>query len=248
MQRDPTETNKRYLVLDFLRCKTSEGTPIPLEQVSDELMSTIVAGSNSVASAIMAIIYYLGSHPQVYSKLVTEIKEAGASGKLSNPVVKYNGSTKLPYLAAVVKESSRLCPSFAGNWYREVPKGGYEILPGVIAPGGTDVCMNTYVTRRDKWAFGGDAEEFVPERWLPLEGECAKRMDKFHWSFGYSTGSRVFLGRNIARLEINKSIIELIRTFDLRLRDPERDLKAINYHQMCISDLWVTLEERATKL
>lgn len=180
---------------------------MPFDQLFGEIMTTINAGSDSTAVVIVSVINYLLREHHAYEKLVTEITEASQTGQLSEPVVSYAETTKLPYLNAVVKESMRLFPIFSGNLTRVVCKGGYEVLPGIFVPEGTECGVNPYITHRSKAIFGEDAEEFVPERWLPSDGERTRRMDKFLTIWGY--GSRTCLGRNIALVEVNKTIVEV---------------------------------------
>lgn len=198
---------RRHMVLDFIKSKNEDGSAIPFDQLVGEVLSTVNAGADSTAVIIAGTFNYILRKRNTYEKLVAEIIEASQKGQLSEPVVSYAETTKLPYLNAVVKESMRLLPVFSANMNRVVGKGGYEILPGVFVPEGVECGVNAYVCHRNKEIFGEDAEEFIPERWLPFDSARSRKMDKFFISWGY--GNRTCLGRNIAQLELNKSIVEV---------------------------------------
>ncbi|KAI5804901.1 cytochrome P450 [Geopyxis carbonaria] len=204
---------KPHLVQSFT--ELDDSGPLSKERVLGETMITIIAGSDSTAIALLSCVYYVSQYPEVQKKLSEEIKEFERKGLISNPI-KYTEAVKMPYLQAVVKEAMRLYPSFGGTWPRIVAKGGYEILPNVWVPGGTDVGVCAYVSNRDTATFGKDANQFCPERWLPLDGERSKELEKLQCTFGYTYSSRVCIGKNLAMMELYKSVTA-VQLFDLTL-------------------------------
>ena len=134
--------------------------------------------------------------PHAYEKLTKEIDDASASGQLSQPLVRYNEASKLPYLDACCKEAMRLHPSVALTIPRNVPAGGYEINVQFF-PTGTRVGVNAAVIHRDPRIFGQDADDFVPERWLLGD---TTNMDRHMFQFG--GGSRTCIGKNVRLLSL----------------------------------------------
>lgn len=133
-------------------------------------------GSDTTATEITAILYYILKNPAAYRKLRDEIDAATADGKLSVPHVKYSEAAKLPYLDACCKEGMRLMPALGMALPREVPPGGREIA-GQFFPAGVKVGINATTLHRDKGVFGEDADDFKPERWLRKEvGNMEKHM------------------------------------------------------------------------
>ena len=112
-------------------------------------------------------------------KLVKEIDDANAAGKLSNPISYKEATTALPYLGAVVKEAMRIHPSVGLLMERHVPAEGFEV-GGYRLPGGTIVGINPWVTDRDPDVFP-DPESFKPERWLEASDAQLKEMETL-WS------------------------------------------------------------------
>ena len=146
-------------------------------------------------------------------KILQELRGVGELEQSSTDgVVTYAQTLRLPYFLAVVKETMRLNPSFQGQFSRVSPEGGVgggglEVLPGVVVPGGVWLSVNTYVSQRDKNIFGEDAEEFKPERWLPIGGDRYHTMSKYLSVFGY--GSAACMGKHLALQKINKTVVEV---------------------------------------
>lgn len=149
------------------------------------------AGSDTTAISIRAILYYLMKAPEAMRKLVDEIDEANAAGRLSRPRLKYAEAVKLPYLVAACKEGMRMHPSVGLGLPRHVPEGGKEIA-GRFFPGGARVSINACVVHFDEGIFGADAAEFNPDRWFRCD---AANMDRHMLQFG--GGSRTCIGKNV---------------------------------------------------
>ncbi|TDZ60839.1 Cytochrome P450 monooxygenase gsfF [Colletotrichum trifolii] len=159
--------------------------------------SNIMAGSDSTAISIRAIVYHMLKNPDSKRKLVEEVDEFWRQGKLSDPVTLAE-TEKMPYLQASMYEALRLHPAVGMTLPRVVPKGGYEI-DGRYYPAGSVVGANPWVVHRIKEVYGQDANVFRPERWMKEEnGE----MHRFFFAFG--SGARMCIGRNISWMEMSK--------------------------------------------
>ena len=263
---------------DLSQCRNDDGTPMSRKELVGEMLILMTAGSDPAAYIITMVLNNILRHESVRVKLLTELKEAGALESSAAGVVTYAQTTRLGYLHAVVQETLRLSPAFQGNIQRTSPSPhGLEVLPGVCIPPGVSVSMNGYITQRDKAVFGSDADEFAPERWLPIGGERYRLMARHMFVFGY--GSAKCLGQNVAMLKINKCVVEVrapppipstyniyiyicvglwlthripphqtLRRFNFNLTEPSAPLQERNIHQMYISNLFVTFTEREKKL
>lgn len=139
-----------------------------------------------------AVFYYLMKSPAVYRKVLVEIDEAAAQGKLSTPI-KYAEAIELPYLCACIKEAMRLHPSVGLAMPRHAPSEGLDLNNHHI-PAGYRVGINAAVAHQDPAKFGAEPEKFAPERWL--EGD-SKEMDRYMLHFG--AGTRTCIGKNVRR-------------------------------------------------
>jgi cytochrome P450 len=184
------------------------------------------AGADTVSIGIRAIMIYLLDNPPVYKRLRKEVDDFYVN--IPSGEITYQQCLSLPYLQAVVKESGRMYPSIVYQIPRYVPAEGIKIA-GYNIPPGTAAGMSAMAMNRSKEIFGGDANTFRPERWLENETR-AKQMEAFLATvysitilliqFGY--GSRTCIGKNIALVEMNKYIAQLIRHFDFEFVNKER--------------------------
>jgi cytochrome P450 len=124
-------------------------------------------------------------NPKALAKAHAEIDAAVAEGSLSSPIKYSETTTKLPYICASIKEAMRMHPSVGLSMQRHAPKGGIELA---------GIGMNPAVVHYQKDAFGEDADQFKPERWL-VSTEEWRAMDKCLLVFG--AGTRTCIGKNV---------------------------------------------------
>ncbi len=107
-------------------------------------LSNIIAGSDTTAISLSAILYYLLKYPNTMKRLREEIQNHEEEGTCSNPVITFKESQDMPYLQAVMKEAMRLHGAVGLPLWRVVPEGGTEIA-GKYFPAGTIVGLNPWV-------------------------------------------------------------------------------------------------------
>jgi cytochrome P450 len=106
-------------------------------------LANINAGSDTTATSLSGILYYLLKTPRVLAKLKEEIESFTASGQLSaNPTFKE--TQRMPYFDVVVKEALRLHSAVGLPLWRVVPEGGVD-MAGHYLPAGTKVGINAWV-------------------------------------------------------------------------------------------------------
>ncbi|RYP05775.1 hypothetical protein DL764_003592 [Monosporascus ibericus] len=211
--------NARSIVETRLKRETSDRSDmlasfvrhgLNAEELVSESVLQIIAGSDTTATALRAIMLYLLSHPRVYSKLQAEIDAAVRKGYPG--IIPDSEARKLRYLQAVIKEGLRIHPPITDSVPKRVPDGGDTVVVDgkpIFLPGGTNISYAAWPLHRSKAIFGEDAEEFRPERWL-LEKDEKKlsEMNRTHeLVFGY--GKYQCLGRPVALMEIGKAVFEL---------------------------------------
>ncbi|KAK1503111.1 cytochrome P450, partial [Colletotrichum costaricense] len=79
-----------------------------------------LAGSDTTATAIRAMLLHIITSPRVSTALREEIELA----KPLWPVITEAEARSMPYLQAVIKEGLRIFPPVVGQMSKEVPKGG----------------------------------------------------------------------------------------------------------------------------
>jgi cytochrome P450 len=138
-------------------------------------MSNIIAGSDTTAISLSAILYYLLKYPEVMRKLREEVDQSTSAGDH----LSFKESLEMPYWQAVMKEALRLHPATGLPLWRTVTEGGLE-LNGQFFPEGTTIGLNTWTAHYNEDVFGRDAAAFRPERWLEAEKEGGERIGQMN--------------------------------------------------------------------
>lgn len=173
------------------------------------IMTNFGAGHETMASTLTSIMTMLGTNRRVREKLVAEVQ--------SQPdVSSYMEAASMPYLQAVIKETKRLHPVVATGLPRRVPDTGLTIH-GMSLPPGTTVGCNPIALHRNKDICGPNPHQYDPERWL--DNERGKDMDMF--SLAWGGGARSCPGRHLAEMMVWKTLVALIREFDVQVDVPD---------------------------
>jgi cytochrome P450 family 135 len=144
-------------------------------ELRDELVTMLLAGHETTATAVGWAVERLVRHPQKLRRLVAEI-DAGESDE---------------YLMAVVNETLRVrpvVPIVVRLLQEELQVGPY------VLPAGTRVTPSIYLTNRNPRAYEAP-EEFRPERFLGSAPET------FAW-IPFGGGIRRCIGASFAQLEM----------------------------------------------
>jgi cytochrome P450 len=121
----------------------------------------VVGGTETTASLLSGMAYYLLSNPHNLHKLIAEIR-----GTFVNPSsITMATVLPLPYLNATINEALRLFPPLPGNLRRITPPAGSYIADKFV-PGGMMVAIDVFAANHSASNFALP-EAFCPERWLP---------------------------------------------------------------------------------
>lgn len=188
-----------------------------------QIMTPLLAGSDTTAVVLRSVIYLLLKNKHVLAKLVAEFEEANCDLPPT-----YKQAHQMPYLEAVVRESMRVIPVGGWNLNRVVPPQGLTLPDGKTLPGGTIVGMGINAGGLDADTYGADIHLFNPDRWMQGKGESEdayharlSAMNRVDLSWG--AGTRTCLGKNIALLEMYKVIPTLFQLFDVSLNTSSRN-------------------------
>ncbi|KAM0318362.1 hypothetical protein ACHAO8_001753 [Botrytis cinerea] len=215
------------------------------EEANSEALLQVdrIAGTDTTATAIRAMLLHIAASPTCYAALQAAIDEGVENGKISSPVTDTE-TRALPYLQAIIKEGLRKFPVIAGLLPKTVPEGG-DIINGFVVPGGTDVSLSLITITHSKATFGPDAHIFRPERWL--EGDDNNKLRKMNLAVDLAFGSGKWScsGKNIAMMEMGKVLVELFRRFDISLVNPTNPWKSFSAGAYIQSDLFVRFAKRS---
>ncbi|KAH8651512.1 cytochrome P450 [Tricladium varicosporioides] len=169
----------------------------------------ISAGTDTTATTLTGWTYFVCTHPNVYSRLVSEIRGAFRT----DDDIKWEKVRKLQYLEATIYEALRLFPPSAASQQRMVPPGGATI-DGYFVPAGMTVAVSPWASTHSLLNFH-EPDMFRPERWLGDDEEFSN--DHLNASLPFGTGPRVCIGRNLAYLEMRLILSHLLWNFDIEL-------------------------------
>ncbi|KAM0083647.1 hypothetical protein ACKRZS_004151 [Fusarium odoratissimum] len=176
------------------------------------------AGSETTATGLSGAFFYIGTHPQVYSYLVDEIR--GAFTDASDITLK--STAQLQYLHACIEETLRIYPPAAETPLRVCPGA---TIGGKYIPKGTVVNVYQWATFRNPSNFA-DPASFRPERWLPKthalydEKDAGDNRAVFK---PFSYGARDCIGKNLTYAELRVILSHILFKFDFELKPGQSD-------------------------
>ncbi len=185
------------------------GEPMNDIQLRDEIITMLIAGHETVASALTWTWYLLANHPAERDCLHSEVTRV-----LGNRLPSSADLPALTYTAKIFSEALRLYPP-AWVITRQVVEEdellGYPVPPGAL------VILSPYVVHRlpDFWE---DPEAFRPAR-FDSEGE-SKRHRFSYIPFG--GGPRLCIGSGFATVEAQLIMAQITQQFRLELSPGER--------------------------
>jgi cytochrome P450 len=172
-------------------------------QVCDEVISLLIAGTETPATTLSWAFHALAARPEVEQRLHSEV-DSVAGGLL----IDADKIGKLEYTGRVLNEVLRLHPVlvFTRRATSETQIGGWRI------PAGTEIAYSPYALHRDPEVYP-DPTRFDPDRWLP--GRAADLAPRTFNPFG--AGHHKCIGDSFAWTEMNIVVASIARHWRLRL-------------------------------
>ncbi|KAI1273301.1 cytochrome protein [Xylaria sp. FL0933] len=174
-----------------------EGT-MPYNEIRDEALNYITAGSDTVSVTLTYLTWRLSRRTDIRDKLVEELRALP-------PGFGASALRELPFLNQVIDETLRLYSATPPPFQRVVPSGGAR-LAGHYMPGGIEVSAQAYSMHRDPAVFPLPGE-FRPERWA---SPTTAMRDSF---VPFGRGARVCVGQHLARIELRLATAHFFLTF-----------------------------------
>jgi cytochrome P450 len=174
------------------------------QQVRDEVMTLLIAGYETVSTALVWTWYLLSQYPEVEHRLHSELDIVLGGDQ---PTVEH--LAELSYTRMVIEEALRLYPPawiFGRKAIADDEIGGYFI------PASSMIVLSPYITHRHP-AFWDNPEVFDPERFTP---ECSAGRPHFAY-FPFGGGPRMCIGNNFALMEMQLILATIAQRYKLRL-------------------------------
>jgi len=174
------------------------------EQLRSQILTLMLAGYETTASALTWTWYLLSKHPWAVERVRAEAQQA-----LHGKPPRYADIEQMPYTRMVLNESLRLFPpawTLGRRALGEDEIGGYTIAPNTVLA----ICI--YTLHRHP-AFWDEPEIFNPERFSP---ENSAGRHKFSY-VPFGAGPRQCIGNNFGLMEACLIIACIAQHFELHL-------------------------------
>lgn len=158
------------------------------EQVRDEVISIIFAGTETTATVLAWLLHEVGVHPEVERRLHAEIDQV-----LDGRQVTQADLPSLPYARQILNETLRLHSPLLFTRRALAP----VLLGTVTVPAGSEIAYSPYALHRDPRTFP-DPLTFDPGRWA---GSGTPQPDR-HAFVPFGTGQHKCIGDTFATTEI----------------------------------------------
>jgi cytochrome P450 len=187
----------------LIEARDEQGRPMTDAELRDEMITLLIAGHETTATALAWTVYRVLTHPPVRAELERELGEVVGEGPVEPAHL-----ARLDYLDATIKETLRLNPILSEvgrRLARPAHIGGWDLPAGLVA------APAIYLTHRrpDVWP---DPGAFRPERFI------GARSDPYAF-FPFGGGVRRCLGMAFALYEMKAVLAEVLTRTRIRLAE-----------------------------
>lgn len=186
------------------------GETLETNNIVNQILTFLVAGSETSANAIAFALYYLSVNGDVADKARAEVDDTWPQRGF--PDFRFEQIAKLRYLRQVMEEALRLWP-VAPGYFRQAK------CDNIIGGGRYSVKQNDWVFvnllaahRHPIW--GPDADQFNPDRFA---SESRRELPQ-HVYKPFGTGARACIGRQFAQHEILLTLAAILHEYELQPR------------------------------
>jgi cytochrome P450 family 110 len=199
-RRAQPDSSRTDILSVLMAARDAEGQPMTEEELLDELMTLLVAGHETTATALTWALYWIHHLPDVKEKLLHELDTLGADPDPSD-------ITRLPYLSAICSETLRIYPVAIIPTPRIVLSPitflGYEFEPGTL------LIPSIYSAHHRQQTYP-NPKQFRPERFLERQFSPYEYLP-----FGGS--NRRCIGAAFALFEMKLILATVMSRFELTL-------------------------------
>ena len=185
------------------------------EELVNQMMTFLVAGHETTATAMVWAMYLLSKHQDIQKKLRDEIRSKLPS--LDSDITAADIDS-CQYLHAVCTEVLRLWAPVSLT-LREAAHD--TSIQGQFVPKGTNVILAPWAINASTHLWGPDALEFKPERWLDVDGK-ANNKGSAASNFSFLTflhGPRSCIGQKFAQAEFECLLAAWVGKFETNFED-----------------------------
>lgn len=209
-ERRETLDESRTDILTLLLCARDEyGDGMSDRELRDELLTLLLAGHETTATALAWALYWIHKLPDVGQKLREELASLGENPDPMEIV-------KAPYLNAICQETLRIYP-VALITFPRIVKSSFSVMGHHFGPE-TYLAPCIYLTHHREDLYP-DPKQFKPERFL-------ERQYSPYEFYAFGGGNRRCLGQALALYEMKLAIATIVSQLKLVLPD-DRPIKPV---------------------
>jgi cytochrome P450 len=204
-RRDHFQDGGDLLSSMMLAHDTVTGEVMSDEQLGNQIMTLMLAGYETTASALTWTWHLLSQNPRASERLRDEARSV-----LGGRSPRYGDLQSLPFTERVLSESMRMFPPawiLGRRALGEDDIGGYYVAPGTVIA----ICIYTLHRHPGFWQRPDD---FDPDRFLP---ENSAGRPKFAY-IPFGAGPRQCIGNNLGLMEASLIIANVAQHFELKLK------------------------------
>ncbi|AFZ03925.1 cytochrome P450 [Calothrix sp. PCC 6303] len=205
-RRKQADTSKSDILSLMMSARDEAGESMSDQELRDELLTLLIAGQETTATALAWALYWIHKLPAVREKLLAEIDSLYENSSDNSDI---NAINKLPYLNAVCCETLRIYPVAMQTFIRRVEKplqiSGYDLQPGTLLYG------SVYLTHQRQDLYP-EPKQFRPERFLE------KQFSPYEF-LPFGGGVRRCIGAAFALFEMKVVLVKILSTYSLNLVD-----------------------------
>ncbi|XP_038982960.1 abscisic acid 8'-hydroxylase 2 isoform X2 [Phoenix dactylifera] len=210
-RRKGLERHEDFLQCFLVRDESLHDDPWTDAQILDNILTLIIAGQITTASAIAWMVKYLDENQEVQERL--RALHLDLALKLSHFPLGLEALNEMPYACKIVKESLRMATIV--SWFPRVALkdcqiGGFQIKKGWI------VNVDARSIHYDPTVYD-DPIKFNPSRF--------DEDPKLYSFLAFGTGGRTCLGMNLAKAMMLVFLHRLVITFRWKVTDPDSSLE-----------------------
>lgn len=164
------------------------GNSLSDQDIHDQVMTMLIAGTETTGNALAWAFYSLAQHPLVEQQLYAELDTV-----LGGRMPSFDDLPKLTYTGQIFTETLRMYPP---GWLFSRLTTRDTKLAGRTLPAGTSVFYSPYMIGRNPALFK-EPEQFAPDRWNPDRAKLIPRGAMI----AFGAGNRKCIGDNLAGAE-----------------------------------------------
>ena len=203
------EHSRTDILTLLITARDEEGQGMNDEELHDQLMTLLIAGHETTASALTWAFYWAHHLPEVGDKLLAELNDLGSQ---RDP----DQIARIPYLNAFCRETLRIYPIAPSASVKRLKSpmkiGDYEL------PAGTALMPSIYLVHQREDLYP-QPKRFQPERFLE------KQYSPYEY-FPFGGSNRRCIGSALAMLEMKLVLATVLSRFELALTN-NRPLKPV---------------------